>query len=386
MMFMEATKKRNPRLIDAAIELHQQGEILPDTYVLDVDTILFNARAIVAEAKKHGIELYFMLKQIGRNPKLAELLLKEGFKAAVVVDFREAMTMMDHQIPLGNVGHLVQIPDHLLKKIISYGTEYITVYSLDKLKQINKVAKELNVQQKVLLRVVDEGDALYPGQYGGFEMNQLLQYVEEFQQLDSVEIAGVTSFPCFLYNPDIDQLEKTANADTLLKAMELLREANFPVREVNMPSTTSVYTLPFLARLGGTQGEPGHALTGTTPMHATKELPEVPAIVYVSEVSHNFKGKAYLYGGGLYRRGNLNHVLIAIGTERKSGTILPLPDENIDYYLEMEDEQPVGATAVMAFRTQIFVTRSEVALVAGLKTGNPHIIGVYDSQGKYIRG
>lgn len=383
---MQKMKKRNPNLIDTAIQLHQSGEIQPDTYILDVDAILKNARLILKEADRQGVELYFMLKQIGRNPDLAKLLIEAGFPAAVVVDFREAKTMMANHIPLGNVGHLVQIPTHLLKEIMEYGTTYITIYSLDKLKKINQVAKELGITQKILVRVIDEGDALYPGQYGGFELTELPEYFDAFKELDHIEIAGATSFPCFLQNTKKDILEKTNNADTILKAQNLLLDAGFPAKELNMPSTTSVYTLPFIHELKGTQGEPGHALTGTTPMHAEKDLPEIPAYVYVSEVSHNFKGHAYLYGGGLYRRGNLEHVLFDQKGKRWQSTMKPLPEENIDYYLEVNEEEPVGATAIMAFRTQIFVTRSEVALVKGIQTGKPEIMGIYDSQGKYLRG
>ena len=41
-----------------------------------------------------------------------------GYVGAVCVDFREALTMVENQIPLGNVGHLVQIPRAALKKIL----------------------------------------------------------------------------------------------------------------------------------------------------------------------------------------------------------------------------------------------------------------------------
>ena len=59
--------KRTSRLVDCAFQLHREGKILPDTYILDLDSILYNAREIKKEADKYGIELYFMLKQIGRN-------------------------------------------------------------------------------------------------------------------------------------------------------------------------------------------------------------------------------------------------------------------------------------------------------------------------------
>ena len=36
----------------------------------------------------------------------------------------------------------------------------------------------------------------------------------------------------------------------------------------------------------------------------------------------------------------------------------------------------------MAFRYQIFVTRSDVVLVKGLSCGRPEIVGVYDALGR----
>lgn len=385
-MFMQALKQYNPKLIEAAIKLHQEGVILPDTYILDVDRIMENAQLILDEADKQDIRLFFMLKQIGRNPALAKMLVDVGYESAVVVDFNEARQMMKHDIPLGNVGNLVQIPTHFLKEVMAYGTKYVTVFSLEKLQQVDAVAKELGISQKILLKIVDEGDAIYEGQHGGFFLKDLPELIEDFQALTHVEIAGVTSFPCFLFNYEKEQLEATQNAETIMKAQAVLLNAGFPAKELNMPSTTSVYTMPFISQLGGTEGEPGHALTGTTPMHAAMELPEKPAYVYVSEVSHNFNDHAYVYGGGLYRRGRLEHVLLHDGNKTWDSTVNPFNPESIDYYLEVADTQPVGATALMAFRTQIFVTRSEVALVQGIQTDEPEVIGIYSSLGERLRG
>src|SRR5699024_671914 len=213
-MFLQATKERNPKLIDTAIQLHQNGTILPDTYILDVDMILENARLILEEANKYNIRLYFMLKQIGRNPKIAEKLIELGYESAVVVDFNEARQMMNHNIPLGNVGNLVQIPKHFLKEVMIYETEYITVFSLEKLKQVNEVAGELGIKQKVLMKVLDQGDAVYEGQHGGFLLKDLPNLIGSLRELEHIEIAGVTSFPCFLYVMEEEKLRATQNAET----------------------------------------------------------------------------------------------------------------------------------------------------------------------------
>ena len=38
-------------------------------------------------------------------------------------------------------------------------------------------------------------------------------------------------------------------------------------------------------------------MSGTTPLHAVRDLPERPAVCYVSEVSHLHAGRAYCFGG-----------------------------------------------------------------------------------------
>jgi predicted amino acid racemase len=70
--------------------------------------------------------------------------------------------------------------------------------------------------------------------------------------------------------------------------------------EINAPGTTSTQVLQLLAGGGATQVEPGHGLTGSTPLHAVAELPEGPAMLYLTEVSHLYQGRAYCFGGGLY--------------------------------------------------------------------------------------
>ena len=74
-MFIHALKRQNPALITAAIRLWQQGRIVPDSWVIDVDQVLENGKRLVDTAHQYGITLYLMTKQLGRNPWLAEKLL-----------------------------------------------------------------------------------------------------------------------------------------------------------------------------------------------------------------------------------------------------------------------------------------------------------------------
>ena len=86
--------ERNQPLVRLGIEWQQNGVILPDTYLLDYDTILENARSIKQAGDANGVQNFFMLKQIGRNPLIARALTDMGYVGAVCVDFREALTMV----------------------------------------------------------------------------------------------------------------------------------------------------------------------------------------------------------------------------------------------------------------------------------------------------
>lgn len=384
-MFLEQTIKRNPQLINASFTLHQQQSILPDTYVVDIDTFIENAKHMLHKANDNQIELYFMLKQIGRNPYIAQKLIDIGYKGAVVVDFKEAQVMMKHHIPISNVGHLVQPPHALLHELISYGCKYFTVFSVEKAKEINDIARTLNMKQKVLLKVIDEGDVIYEGQTAGFELEKLDETIKVLKTLDAIEIAGLTSFPCFLYNEEKDSITQTHNLETVLKAKELLQEQGISIDNINAPSATCSYTLDAMKALAITSGEPGHGLSGTTPLHAIKKCVEKPCVTYVSEISHNYKDMSYCYGGGYYRRSHVSHCLVGKDFESSKKDEIIVPSlESIDYYFGINHNHSINETVVMAFRFQMFVTRSHVAIVEGIQKNKPHIIGIYTSLGESI--
>lgn len=382
-MFLESTIKRNKALVQAAFKFHKDRCIEPNTYLIDLDCLLENARTIKQKADKYGIDLFFMTKQIGRNPYISKKLVELGYKGAVVVDFEEAEVMMKNNIPICNVGHLVQIPSSLVKKIVDYGAEYITIYSIEKLREINEAAKELKKKQKIIIRVLNNDDVIYSGQAGGFYKEDIDMLANEFKALENVELEGLTTFPCFLFDEKEKNIKPTNNIDTLKEFQDEFKKNNMVIKELNMPSVTCTKTLDMIHELGGTQGEPGHGLTGTTPDINGEE---VPAIVYVSEISHNFKGKSYCFGGGYYRRGHLENALVgtSIESSKKTKAIGTTP-ESIDYHIEIDEECTVSNTVIMAFRTQIFVTRSKVAIVEGLSSGNPVISSIYNSFGDLIK-
>lgn len=386
-MFLDITKKRNPNLIKTAFELHQNGLIQPDTYIIDLDNIVDNARKIKKEADEYGINLYFMTKQVGRNPIVCKELMKLGYSGAVAVDFKEAMGLKENGIKLGHVGHLVQIPTNLVEDIVSAKPEVITVYSVEKALEISKAAEKLGFVQNIMLRVLDEGDNLYPAQYGGFYLNELLDKAKKIKELSNINICGVTSFPCFLYDSKEKYIKETPNVETLKKAQKLLEDnLKIKIQQLNMPSATCVSSIKNIAKQGGTHGEPGHGLTGTTPYHAENQGEEIPCLVYVSEISHNLKEESFCYGGGNYRRSHMSNALVGKSFEDATNVKTKSPSlESIDYYITLKSNANVGDTVVMSYRTQVFVTRSSVAVVKGIKEGKPELLGIYDSQGRKIK-
>lgn len=381
-MFVEKLRRESPQFIDAVCRLHQAGRILPDSYVIDLDRFRRNAEAIKASADEKGIRLWFMLKQLGRNPRLARELVELGYPGAVVVDFKEAQVMMRHHIPLGNVGHLVQTPQAMLDQVIGYGAQVLTVYSLEKVRAISDIARSLGKRQPILIRVFDSRDLIYSGQTAGVSLEELPAFLAQVSGLPGVEVVGVTSFPCYLYQEDRGDIAPTANLDTVNRAAQILRDRGIEPRILNTPSTTSCRTLELMARLGGNCGEPGHGLTGTTPAHVAMDLPEKQCIAYLSEVSHNFEGKAYCYGGGFYRRGHMANALVGSRPdELRPMGVTPPSLESIDYHFELDGPARMGESVIMAFRYQIFVTRSDVVLLSGVAEGEPKVVGVWDSLG-----
>lgn len=390
-MFVDMTLKLNPRLIETAVQLHREGIIHPNTYLIDVDTVRENVKTMVRAAQESQITLYMMTKQFGRNPDLARIIAACGIERAVAVDPWEAFTLCQAGIKIGNVGHLVQIPSNMIRAILDLDPETVTVFGVEKAREISDVAVKLGRKQDLLLKVMGPRDKVYEGQLGGVREDQLLKEAVAIMKLPGVRIAGLTSFPCFLYDAEEGVVKQTENINTVIRCASQLRsKLGLPLEQINTPSANMASIFPLMHELGATHGEPGHSITGTTPIHAYQAMPEIPAMVYVTEVSHRYEDKAYTFGGGFYKRSQVKKAMVGATFEAMRDNMLEAEEisaESIDYYGTLRigaNKAKVGDTAVYAFRTQIFVTRSEVALVEGIRTGVPKIIGFYDSQGRSI--
>ncbi len=379
-MYLQRLIERNPRLLEAAITLHQGGQIPPNTWIIDLDTIVENARVLAAEAKRLGLTTYLMSKQYGRNPYISALALANGLNKIVAVDVTCSLMARRYGLPVGHMGHLNQIPRHMMPEMVAMRPDVITIYNIEHARWIDSAAADLGLTQDLLIRVHAPGDIFFDGQEGGFSEDEVPAVVKEISRLGHVRIVGVTSFPCVRYNhrPD-EKPDVTPNLHTILRAAATLRELGIEVKQINAPGNTSAMIMPLLAQYGATHVEPGHGLLGTTPNHAFNgTLPERPTYAYVTEISHHVGDRAYAYGGGLFHDGYIagSEVGALVGStwdEARDNGVEYLQDikQIIDYHVELRpgNRCQVGDTALLGYRTQMQMTRSYIAPVSGL-SGN----------------
>jgi predicted amino acid racemase len=383
-VFVEATQRRNPRLIEAAVELHRADRIPSNCYVVDVAAVARNVRVVSSAAAAVGLETLQMTKQFGRNPVVAHTVAANGIERVVAVDFEEARLLHHHGLSIGHVGHLVQVPKAELALAVEMEPDYITVFGVEQARRIAAVARAAGLELSLLIRAVADGDTFYPAQVGGLRLDELLDAAKEIAGFGGVRIAGVTSFPCVLWNVETQALEPTQNIETLGVASRMLHDAGFDAPVVNAPSASCSATFGILAERGATLVEPGSSLIGHTPLHAVTDQPEVPAMVYVSEVTHQLDGIAYTLAGGLYPRSRARHALVyGRGDEPVPARVRLDPADAIDYHGALEVDPSavrVGDTVVYAFRSQVFVSRSFVAPVADVD-GDPRVLGIFNSAG-----
>lgn len=378
-MFLELLRRRNSDFLSAAASLHQRQELPADSFILDLEAVGRNARRIADEAARLNIEVFAMTKQVGRHPDFAAALLANGITSSVAVDMECARATAAAGLRVGNIGHLVQIPTAEAAAASSFDPANWTVFSLQKAKEAAAAGASGGRVHDLLLRVYGEGDQFYPGHEGGFSLDGLSESLSALEALAGVRVAGVTTFPALLFDEDAGDVHLTPNMRTLQDAAEHLRAGGVEGVRVNAPGTTSSSVMSLLAEGGATQVEPGHGLTGTTPLHARDDLPEEPAAAYLTEVSHHYAGRAYFFGGGLY-------VDPVIRPYRPMALVFPVgggeplllpadlpPSAMIDYYGQLENPSgalpPVGSTVILGFRFQAFVTRAYVVGIVAVSQG-----------------
>jgi predicted amino acid racemase len=392
-MFLSTLRRRNPEFLRAAMALHASGSVPANSYVLDLDTVTANAKVMSDAAVPLGLTVFAMTKQVGRNPHFCRAVKDGGIDAAVAVDMPCARAVGSGGLRVGHLGHLVQVAAHEADEAAGLRPDYWTVFSAAKAAQAAAATSAVGRVQDLLLRIHADGDTFYLGHQGGFPAQDVLAAADYVDGLSGARCAGVTTFPALLFSPERGTVGPTHNLGTLEKAAAALRASGRTV-QVNAPGTTSSATFAALAAAGATQVEPGHGLTGTTPLHATSDgLPEVPAAAYVTEVSHCFGGRAYCFGGGLYIDPVFPdyqvQALVAPGGDLDQAFLADAeipPPSMIDYYgmLTPPDGRQIRPddTVVFGFRIQAFVTRSYVVPIYGVRSGHPEALGIWASDGR----
>ncbi len=385
-MFIDVTRRRNPRLIEAAVELHRSGRIPSNCYVVDVDTVSANAAVVARAAASHGLTAYQMTKQFGRNPIVARAVADAGIDKVVAVDFEEARLLAGQGLRIGHLGHLVQVPRDEVDLALDMDPDFVTVFGADQAVRFSLAAQRRGVVQDVTLRVAGANDTFYPGQRGGVALDQVVDVATRIAALPGLRLRGVTSFPVLLWDEATGAFAPTENLATLGAASESLRAAGFAVDVLNAPSACCSATFATKAAAGATHVEPGSCLTGQTPLHAVSDEPERPAMIYVSEVSHTTSDAVYAIAGGLYPRCKSRTALVydESGAEPLVARVELDPAEAIDYYGTLRVDDPaavrVGSTVVYAFRAQVFVSKCFVAVVSGVEDV-PVVEGIFTSTG-----
>lgn len=382
-MFLDVLRRRNPAFIEAAMRLHQEGRVPANAYVIDLDAVERNARLLKDEADRLGLKIFAMTKQVGRSSSFCRAVMGGGIDRSVAVDMACARATHRAGMKVGHLGHLQQIAKaEANAAATTFRPDYWTVFNDTKAAEAAVAAREAGYRQDLLARIRAEGDIFYRGHEGGFEAGDIAAVADSLDSLDGGRFAGITTFPALLFDQENRQVLPTHNLATLARARDALAKAGRSDVEVNAPGTTSTVTLKALADAGATQCEPGNGLHGTTPLHALQDLPELPAVLYLTEVSHLSGGKAYCFGGGFYidpvfPEYDVKAIVGSAPTvaEIALRSVEVPPPSAIDYYAMIDASGPAapqpGDSAVFGFRGQAFVTRAYVVGVSGVSKGLP---------------
>lgn len=393
-MFLDILRRRNPAFVEAAMALHQQGVLPANAYVIDLDTVERNARVLKDEADRHGLKVFAMTKQVGRSSSFCHAVMRGGIDRAVAVDMACARATHKAGLKLGHLGHLVQVARREAAAAASaFRPDYWTVFNQTKAVEAGAGARAAGYTQALLARIQAEGDIFYRGHEGGFDAADIAAVADRLDAVEGGRFAGITTFPALLFDHDSREVLPTHNLSTLTKAADALARTGRRDIEINAPGTTSSVMLAALAEAGTTQCEPGNGLHGTTALHVMQDLPELPAMLYLTEVSHLAGGKAYCFGGGFYIDPIFPEyeVKAVVGAEPTTAatalrSVEVPPPSAIDYYAMIDATGPAapkpGDTAVFGFRGQAFVTRAYVVGVSGISKGAPRVETIENSFGE----
>jgi predicted amino acid racemase len=331
-----------------------------------------------------------------------------GFDQAIAIDIEEADTLHRHGVRVGHVGHLGQIPSGDIRRIVTeVRPEVITVYSYEKAQQIASVARGAGLNQKLLIRVNGDDDVMQPAVFGGTPEADALGLVARIMALDGASFAGLTTYPGMRFDLSRQDWVATTNFHTMLRVRDAIVETlALAVEQLNPAGNNCAASLPAMAALGATHCEPGQAFVGGLVANGFTDQPEVPAIAYVSEVTHHWAGAPYFYAPSMVANATIGvwndvyyDTLVAsvsrLGSDPLSGLARTRPqhyassDPTAWIYgaltLGRGTTAAVGDSVVCGFRCQVYRSNGgRLAVVDGIQSGEPTLVALYDRNGQPV--
>jgi predicted amino acid racemase len=389
---------RNPAMLEAAIRLHQEGAIPPATHLIDLDAVCSNARVIAEAARRFGLTAFAMTKQDGHEPHMTGVVLDAGFDGVTAVEAMQAYRIQRYGFPLGNVGHTSQLPRADVCRVLAMDPQFATVYTLEAAQRISAACVKLGRTQPLYLAVGRAGDeGTHAELFGGWDEAGCVEAVRPILSLPNVVVAGLAQHITIDYPSQDDPYtaRPTEAFFTALRAREQLeRSLGLHELRINCSGNCNAVTAAILASYGATDIEPGAALVGSGRFHALLDMPEIPAQVFVSEITHHWAGNAYAIGGGFGFVWDMDGTLAPfrglVGRSLDQARIQPLDFCGrpwYDVYGLFEDPDrvaKVGDTLLFVHLPQVIMERCYVAAVSGISKQRPVVEAVLDSQGTHL--
>ncbi|WP_100492918.1 alanine racemase [Mycobacteroides abscessus] len=398
---LERTFHRNPGMLATAVELHQSGALPAATQLIDLDMIARNARLTAEAAATHGLRVFAMTKQNGLNPFMTRVLLDAGIPSTCAVETLQAHRIHRYGFPLGNVGHIQNIPAAQVPAVVAMRPEFITVYTHQAAQRVSDAARELGIRQRVYVRVTNQAvtgsaivgadDGAFAGLVGGWTEDSCVEGVRALLDLPGIEIAGLTQFSAISYGEtgDPSAIRPTDAFFTMLRGKELLeKRLGLEDLHLNVGGNANVGTFPTLASYGVTEVEPGVSLAGSGGFHAKQDMAEGPAQVVVTEVSHYWGDNVYTPGGVFSFVSDLydpEPMWAAVGHDLDTARRTRIPylyNQMVDAHGVFGGADPmpaIGDTVLVVHHPQAFVERGYTAAVSGISSGAPSLEGIFDS-------
>lgn len=384
-MFLKKTIRKNKALIKYAFELHQNKIIAPNTYLVDLDALLSNAKKTLEIAKSNNIDLLYLSKQFSHIPIIAKELEALGYSGIIVNDYKDLKKYQTEDVKINSIGYFSQVPNIALETVVNADLDFVTVYSLEKIKFLNNLAKTQEKVINIVIRVSDlEKDLIIDNQIGGFLVSELPGLIKAMKNLQHIKIVGITSYPCFVFYWFTKEHVETPNFFTLKKAQAVLKELGIDNLKLFVPTSNLFESNNFIAVIN--PGEKDNSLQGLSKLAKNfNKHQEIPSCAYITEVSHNYNGQAFIYSNKIYFNSNLVSSIAGDKiTNYHHYNIQPFTDNESIYYLKLDKKSKIGNTVILAFDWQMLTNKAHVAIISGIQNKNPKLRSIYNCNGDLI--